>query len=180
MSLQSVFEQLESASDFELFRIKAAIEKVLDDPQRSRALKQKIEVGMTVDYFCTERNKPIACTVLKVRRSRVSIRELETGKGWSLPFYFLNLDHIDTQVVSSKTTGISKAELSIGQTVGFISSRDGKEYIGQVAKINPKRAVILIDNTAWTVPYSMLFAVITSEVERPGQTLLLAADKEMD
>ena len=172
MNIQQIFEALETASDFELFRLKSAIEKVLEDPDRVRALKAKMAVGMEVEYFCTERNYPVLCTILKVGRTRVEIIEKETGKGWSLPFYFLNLDHIDTELISNKAVGLSKAELSIGQTVGFISSRDNQEYIGQVSKLNPKRVVVLVGNTAWTVPYSMLFPVLDSEVGQTQQRLI--------
>ncbi|WP_122055704.1 hypothetical protein [Vibrio sp. Evd11] len=174
MNIQHIFEELESATDFELFRLKSAIEKVLEDPDRTHALKRKIQVGMTVEYFCTERNKALLCTVLKVGRSRVSIREQDTGQQWSLPFYFLNLDHVETTLVSNKAVGLSKAELAIGETVGFINSKDNQEYIGQVSKLNPKRAVVLVGNTGWTVPYSMLFPVLTSEAGESKQTLLLA------
>ncbi|HFQ5013658.1 hypothetical protein [Vibrio rumoiensis] len=47
-----------------------------------------------------------------------------------------------------------KAELSIGYTIGLANN---KEYIGQVSKLNPKRAVILVENTAYIVLYSMLY-----------------------
>ena len=106
MNIQQIFDELESATDFELFRLKSAIEKVLEDPERTNALKRKIQVGMAVEYFCTERNKAVLCTVLKVGRSRVSVREQDTGQQWSLPFYFLNLDHVETTLVSSKAVGL--------------------------------------------------------------------------
>ena len=40
MNIQQVFEELETASDFELFRIKSAIDKVLEDPDRARFLSR--------------------------------------------------------------------------------------------------------------------------------------------
>ena len=172
MQIQSVFEELESASDFELFRLKSAIQMVLEDPERTQKLKHKIRLGMKVDYFCTERNLSIPCMVLKVGRSRVDIQENDTLKRWSIPFYHLNLDQIETELVSLKTKGMSKAEISIGCTVGFIDSRDNNEYIGQVTKLNPKRVVILVDNTTWNVPYSLLFPIISSEAEMHQQVLL--------
>ena len=174
MDIQAIFEQLETATDFELYRIKSAIEKVLEDPERVKTLKSKITVGMKVDYFCYDRNKLIECEVLQVKRSRVSVEETLSGQKWTLPFYFLNLDNVETEVISNKPTGMSKAELAIGDTVGFISTRDNQEYIGQVIKLNPKRAVIAINQGTWTVPYAMLFPVLTSVAEETNQTILLA------
>lgn len=172
MEIQSIFDEIQSLSAFELFRLQSAIYKTLEDPERVTALRQKIHVGMKVDYFCTERNHAIPCSVLKVSRSRVNVEEHDTQKRWSLPFYSLNLDHIETELVLPRTKGISKATLFIGSTVGFINNRDNTEHIGQVTKLNPKRAVILVNNTPWTVPYSMLFPVISCGSQEHDQMLL--------
>jgi len=173
MNIQSVFSELESASDFELFRLQQAILKVLDDPDRMQRLKRKIQVGMTVDYFCTQRNTLVACQVTKLGRTRVSVVECETQQRWTLPFYWLNLDHIEADIVTSTPNGLSKAELAVGQTVGFIDPRDNQEYIGQVIKLNPKRVVLGIDNKQFSVPYSLLFPVFVSQAQDAKQTLLL-------
>jgi hypothetical protein len=67
---------------------------------------------------------------------------------------------------------MSKAELYIGSTVGFINSENNQDYIGQVVKLNPKRAVLLVGNEKWQVPYQMLFPVIHAELDN-NNTLLL-------
>ena len=172
MKIQQLFEELESATDFELFRLQSAIQKMLEDPERTKQLKQKIQVGMKVDYFCIDRNHGVPCSILKIGRSRVDVQEDDTQKRWSLPFHHLNLDHIETDIVSLNVKGMSKAELSIGSTVGFIDNKDNREYIGQISKLNPKRAVVLVQNSVWDVPYSMLFPVITSETTEQNQVLL--------
>ncbi|MCL1079264.1 hypothetical protein D5R81_18545 [Parashewanella spongiae] len=162
MNIQDVFQQLETASDFELFRLKCAIDKVLEDPDRSNNLKAKLSLGMKVEYFCPDRNKAILCEVLKVNRTQVNIREIETGKGWNMPFYFLNLDHIETSLQSNMKVGMSKAEIALGDTLGFIRSRDNQECIGTVMKLNPKRVVIHLKDGLWNVPYSQVFPILDS------------------
>ena len=94
MNIQSVFSELESASDFELFRLQQAIIKVLDDPDRVQQLRRKIQVGMKVDYFCGERNTLIACKVTKVgicahfiEKSKVCSQPLHT-KGCEIGVVF--------------------------------------------------------------------------------------------
>ncbi len=177
MNLQQVFQAAQSASDFELFRLRVAIDKLLDDPERSNALRKKLVVGMHLDYFNETENRAIACEVLEIKRTRVTVYESSTQQRCTMPFYLLNLDHVATELVANNKKGMSKAELSIGSTVGFISSKDNQEYVGQVGKLNPKRAVVLIDSEKgemqWTVPYSMLFPVIQSTLD-DGNTLLLA------
>ena len=162
MNIQDIFQQLETASAFELFRLKCAIEKVLEDPTRSNQLKAKLSPGMQVEYFCPDRNKAILCEVLKVNRTQVNVREVETEKGWNMPFYFLNLDHIETSLQSNMKVGMSKAEIALGDTLGFIRSRDNQECIGTVMKLNPKRVVIQLEDGLWNVPYSKLFPILDS------------------
>jgi len=72
---------------------------MLEDPERTKQLKQKIQVGMKVEYFCTDRNLAIPCSILKIGRSRVNVQEDDTQKRWSIPFNHLNLDHIETEIV---------------------------------------------------------------------------------
>lgn len=170
MNIQHIFKELESASDFELFRIKTAIEKVLEDPDRIQQLKRKIRVGMDVEYFCPDRNKSISCIVVDIKRSRVTVKENVSGQQWTLPFYFLNLDQVETELMSSKAVGMSKAEIAVGDYVGFFNSRDSKEHIGQVVKLNPKRVVIVVENCTWSVSYQMLFPVLVSETEETEES----------
>ncbi len=173
MNIQLVFQEAQTASDFELFRLRSAIDKLLEDPERINALRKKMVVGMQLDYFNEEENRSIACELLDIKRTRATVREIETGKRWALPFCHLNLDHIATELVANNKRGMSKAELHIGCTVGFVNSQNNQDYIGEVVKLNPKRAVLLVGNEKWQVPYQMLFSIINSELDDNG-TLLLA------
>ncbi|MFT7412840.1 MAG: hypothetical protein ACI9J4_001203 [Paraglaciecola sp.] len=173
MNIQDIFQELQTASDFELFRLKAAIEKLLEDPERINTLRKKMVVGMQLDYFNEVENRSIACELIEIKRTRATVREIETGQRWTLPFHYLNLDHITTKLVVNNKRGMSKAELHIGLTVGFVNSQNNQDYIGQVVKLNPKRAVLLVSNEKWQVPYQMLFPIIHSELDN-NSTLLLA------
>lgn len=173
MNIQAIFQELQTASDFELFRLKSAIEKLLEDPDRINALRKKMVVGMQLDYFNVEENRSIPCELIEIKRTRANVREIETGKRWTLPFHYLNLDHIATKLVVNNKRGMSKAELHIGLTVGFVNSQNNQDYIGQIVKLNPKRAVLLVNNEKWQVPYQMLFPIIHSELDN-NSTLLLA------
>lgn len=174
MNIQHVFEQLESASDFELYRLKIAIQKVLDDPERVQQLKQRIHVGMKVMYFCPDRNTSVSCSVKQVNRSRAVVKECLSQQEWTVPFYFLNLENVETELMSTRTTGMSKAEISIGDTVGFFHQKKNQELMGRVVKLNPKRAVVNVEGFQWGVPYTMLFPILAGEAEDANQTLLLS------
>ncbi|MFT5760042.1 MAG: hypothetical protein ACI9LM_004826 [Alteromonadaceae bacterium] len=173
MNIQLIFQELQTASDFELFRLKAAIDKLLEDPERINTLRKKMVVGMQLDYFNEVENKAITCELQEIKRTRATVREIATGKRWLLPFYSLNLDHIATELVANNKRGLSKAELYIGCTVGFVNSQNNQDYIGEVVKLNPKRVVLLVGNEKWQVPYQILFSVINSDLD-DSSTLLIA------
>ncbi|MEI8634058.1 hypothetical protein P4S72_22185 [Vibrio sp. PP-XX7] len=68
------------------------------------------------------------------RSQHLSVNKIQ-GSMVSAFLSFLNLDHVETTLVSNKAVGLSKAELAIGETVGFINSKDNQEHIGQVSKL---------------------------------------------
>jgi hypothetical protein len=168
MNLQDIFNQLQEASPFELYRLSYAIDQSLEDPDCIQTIRAKIKEGMEVDYFCSIENKLCKGVITEIRRTRVSLLNIETSTAWTVPFQALNLDHIDTKIISNKSSGMSKAELHLGMRIGFINPKDNSEKIGIVIKLNPKRAVIKIENATWAVPYKILFPIIESELGQQG------------
>lgn len=164
MNIQFIFSELETASDFELFRLQLAISKALDDPSRIAAMRAVLRQGMRVEYFCEERNQAVLVDVLEIKRTRATVQEVETGKKWSLPFYCFNIDQVETQLQATPKRGMSKVEISVSDTLGFIDSRDNQERIGTVIKLNPKTVVLQVGDTRWKVPYSLLFPVLNGEL----------------
>jgi hypothetical protein len=53
MNLSDVLKTLNSASAFELDRMRAAIDRVLDEPRWVLAVQSRLQVGQFVDYFDT-------------------------------------------------------------------------------------------------------------------------------
>mgnify|MGYP000471714055 CR=1 FL=1 len=173
MNIQSIFSELETASDFELFRLQLAISKALDDPSRIAAARALLRQGMRIEYFCEERNQAVLVDVLDIKRTRATVQEVETGKKWSLPFYCFNLDQVETQLQAAPKRGMSKVEISVSDTLGFMDSRDNQERIGTVIKLNPKTVVLQVGDTRWKVPYSLLFPVLSGEM---GGSYLITGD----
>ena len=161
MNYNLVLSELQQASPFELFRLQAAISTLLDEPSRLEAIKRQLQPGMKVSYFHTQENRLIPATLLEVRKSRASIQDCNTGKRWDIPLYQINLEESDTDL-SSQRQGVDRLSLRIDDRVGF-KGKNSEELFGTVIKLNPKRAKIKVDNTVWSVPYSMLFSIIDGE-----------------
>jgi len=164
MDYELIVSALQKASAFDLFRLQSAIGHLLDDPRRLNAIKRQLRPGMEITYFEPQENRLIPAKVLEIRRTRVAIQELPTGKRWTVPLYMINIEGADTDI-KPKKNHIDRLSLKIGDQVGF-TGKDGSELFGAVIKLNPKRAKIQTRQGIWAVPYSMLFTIIDGEQAR--------------
>jgi len=170
MNYDLVLSELRQASPFDLFRLQAAIGKLLDDPGRLTAIKHRLRPGMELTYFSTQENRLIPARLLEIRKTRVAVQDLESGKRWTIPLYMINLENVDADLTPQRNKA-DRLTLRINDRVGF-KGRDGREIFGHVIKLNPKRARIKAGDTIWNVPYSLLFTVIDGE---QGEDLLIPA-----
>jgi len=161
MDYDLIVSELQKASAFDLYRLHAAIGQLLDDPVRLAATKRQLRPGMEVTCFDAQENRLIPVQVLEIRRTRVAIQELQTGKRWTAPLYMINIEGTDTDIAPKKNR-VDRLSLKIGDQVGF-TGKDDSELFGTVIKLNPKRAKIQTTQGIWAVPYSMLFTVIDAE-----------------
>ena len=164
MDYELIVSALQKASAFDLYRLQSAIGHLLDDPLRLNAIKRQLRTGMEITYFEPQENRLIPAQVLEIRRTRVAIQELPTGKRWTVPLYMINIEGTDTDI-KPKKNHIDRLSLKIGDQVGF-TGKDGSELFGAVIKLNPKRAKIQTRQGIWAVPYSMLFTIIDGEQAR--------------
>ena len=161
MDYELIVSALQKASAFDLYRLQSAIGHLLDDPLLLNAIKRQLRPGMEITYFEPQENRLIPAKVLEIRRTRVAIQELPTGKRWTVPLYMINIEGADTDITPQKNH-VDRLSLKIGDQVGFIG-KDSGELFGTVTKLNPKRAKIQTGQGVWAVPYSMLFTVIDSD-----------------
>lgn len=161
MNYEMIVSELQKASAFDLYRLQSAIGHLLDDPAHVNVIKRCLKPGMATTYFEPQENRLIPAQLLEIRRTRVAIQELYTGKRWTVPLHTINIEGTDTDIAPKKTH-VDRLSLKIGDQVGFIG-KDGGELFGTVTKLNPKRAKIQTDQGTWVVPYSMLFTVIDGQ-----------------
>ena len=95
MDYELIVSALQKASAFDLYRLQSAIGHLLDDPLRLSAIKRQLRPGMGITYFEPQENRLIPAQVLEMRRTRVAIQELQTGKRWTVPLYMINIEGTD-------------------------------------------------------------------------------------
>ncbi len=156
MDYSEVINEIDQASGFDLYRLRAAIDRMLDDPKRIRDVKRHIHPGEEVEYFEPLENRIIKARLLKFHRTRVIVENLQDQKQWSIPYYALNIHRTDAKIEENAREGLGRNEVSVGDHVGFID-RGGYERNGKVIRLNQKTVTLECEKGMWRVAYELLF-----------------------
>lgn len=165
MDYSEIINTLNNASGFELFRIKSAIERMLDDPKGIAEIKKQLRINQEIEYFDPGENRIIKATVAAFKRTRVAVVHIEDDARWNIPYYFINLQKSNTDIIAQhKETGLQRNEVKVGDKVGFLDRDNGEQY-GDVIRLNPKTVTVNCRGTQWRVAYSFLFKIITPDID---------------
>ncbi len=89
------------------------------------------------------------------------VRETETGEHWLIAYTAINLDGVDVSIRDNPPQGLSRHEVVIGHTVGFLD-HEHRERSGQVVRLNDKTVTLNADGQKWRVAYGLLHRVLNS------------------
>jgi len=176
MDYAEILEQLEKASLFDVYRLHAAMGMMMEDPLRLAQVRERLVPGQEVSYFHWQENRLIRAKILELKRTRVFVLDQETGARYSIPMYWINTEGSDLpETRHSNTKGIPRNELRVGDQVGF-RDRNNMTRCGQVTRLNPKTATLLVDGRSkWRVGYGLLFDMIDGQAPQRK----LVANKEV-
>lgn len=173
MDYSKILQNLSEASLFDLFRIKVAIDRELNNPARIQEVRARIQIGQTVEYFDETQNKLIQAKVLELKRTRLLVENLHDRRRWNLAFFYINIDKRDATIRVNPKKGIDRNTLKVGDSVGF-QDRNNNELVGKVTKLNQKTASLIVNHSErWKVHYSYLYPVIDVETGVIDTCLLL-------
>lgn len=164
MDFAEIIAQLENASLFDLYRLQSAISRELENPERIQKLRRLIKVGDTIRYFVSEENRLIEAKVLEIKRTRVSVQNIQDLKHWTIPFYMINIDDMPVDINRRNVAaGMDRHEIRVGDMVGF-TDRDNNNRRGKVIRLNPKTVTLHVEpNQQWRVSYSILHPIIDGQ-----------------
>jgi hypothetical protein len=165
MNYTKILEELNQASLFDLHRLQSAIHQELMNPKRNNLIKAQLKIGQSISYFDPQLNDLVDAVILKIQKTRCSVRNVKDNKTWNLPFYYLNLNEVDADIQpANNAVGIPKSSLKVGAKVGF-KDKSNNDLFGEVIRLNPKRATVRInEHCQWLVHYNNLFYVIEGEL----------------
>ncbi|WP_198265363.1 hypothetical protein [sulfur-oxidizing endosymbiont of Gigantopelta aegis] len=125
-----------------------------------------------ISYFDMQENRLIDAIILGVKRTRVLVKNKHNGEQWNIYFYQLNLDATNVDIKPRQEAGIDRNSLKVNDYVSFIDNT-GQEVFGQVFKLNPKTAGVLVGQSRWRVNYRSLNSVLDGQM---GEQLILDCD----
>jgi len=159
MNFSEVFQTLNQASAFDLFRLRAAIDRALAEPRWLQAIQSRLQVGQSVQYFDLRANKLKRGQVLEMRRKDVVVLDTEDAVRWVLSYAAINLDGADVQIREQKPQGLGRNEVALGDVVGFVD-RDQQQRTGKIIRLNDKTVTLQCNQAQWRVSYSFLHRVL--------------------
>jgi hypothetical protein len=161
MNYTDTLSSLSQASAFDLFRLRAAIDRVLDQPGWMTAVQTRLRVGQAVEYFDPQANRSFKGQLLEMRRKQAVVLDLETQKRWLISYAAINLDGADVEIREQPKQGLGRNAVAIGDVVGFVD-RDQRQRSGKILRLNDKTVTLMVGNQQWRVGYSLLHRVVES------------------
>lgn len=159
MNFSDVLKTLNQASSFELYRMRAAIDKVLDEPRRLMAIHAKLRIGQDIEYFDLRANAQRRGKVLELRSKQAVILDEVDRKRWLISYVALNLEGVDVQISEQVHQGLGRNEVAVGDTVGFLDTNQ-QQRSGQIIRLNDKTVTLMCGQQQWRVAYAYLHRVV--------------------
>ncbi|HRF73164.1 MAG TPA: hypothetical protein PL117_10360, partial [Accumulibacter sp.] len=139
--------------------MRAAINRVLDQPQWVDAVRGRLRVGQVVEYFDSQANAACQATIIELRRKQALVLDIATQTRWLISYASINLDGADVQIREQVRRGLGRNEVAVGEVLGFLD-REQRERSGKVVRLNDKTVTLLCGGLRWRVPYVLLHRVV--------------------
>ena len=166
MDYSQIINALNQASAFDLYRLRSAIENMMDEPTRVIDIKMRLRLGQTVQWFDPSDNRIHTGTLVKIKQMRAVVNSSQEDRRWDIPLCAINIHQVDVNIEPQHKKGLTKNEIKIGDRVGFVDQA-GAEHSGNVIRLNQKTVTVVNDQTrmSWRVSYALLHKVIDVNVE---------------
>ena len=157
--LETLIAALDTASDFDLFRVHTAIDRLLYDPRRIVALRQRLHLGQPVAFFDFHDDVIRQGRIVAFKPDQVWVDEEDQRRRWKLPYAGIDPDSLPTPSRGVSPETQPRQHLGVGDSVGFYD-RDGRQRVGSIQRINTKTATLLCDGQRWRVSHALLHRIV--------------------
>ena len=174
MDFSTTLAALNNASAFDLYRLRAAIDRVMDQPGWVDAVRARLQVNQAIQYFDPQTNRLHQGKLLELRRKQAVVLEVGTQKRWLISYAAINLDGADVEIREQSKQGLGRNEVAIGDVVGFVD-REQQQRSGKIVRLNDKTVTLDCSNQQWRVAYGVLHRVVESSALE-GEVLALSRE----
>lgn len=179
MNYTEIVATLSQASAFDLFRLRAAIERVLDQPGWMAAVQGRLRVGQQIEYYDPQANRACQGQLLEMRRKQAVVLDRETRKRWLISYAAINLDGADVEIREQPRQGLSRQSVAIGDIVGFMD-RNHQQRSGRIIRLNDKTVTLQVGPQQWRVAYGLLHRGVDASASETGVPALGIMDGEVE
>lgn len=159
MNYSAILDALTRASAFELFRLRAAIERVLADPKWTAAIAARVRRGQQIEFFDARENRLRSAMIVEMRRAHVMVLDQESATRILIDYAAINLDGADVAIRERTGKGLGRQEVAVGELVGFEDS-NGQQRRGKIIRLNDRTVTMDCEGQRWRVAYALLHRLI--------------------
>ncbi len=159
-----IFKELQQASTFDIYRLRAAIDRVLDQPDWLQAVQSRLQVGQNIEYFDPQTNRILKGKVLAMRRKQAVVLDVDSQQRWLISYAAINLDGADVEIREQPQQGLGRNSIAVGDVVGFVDKHH-QQRSGKVLRLNDKTVTLLVGQAQWRVTYGLLHRVVDGRAE---------------
>lgn len=163
MNDTKLIEALSNASSLELFELSTIIDRLLADPRRIVAVRNKLNLGKPVRFMNWRTGQMRSGKVVAIKDDLVTVHEDGTRSQWKLSYAAIDpgkdgeplegQSHPDSQPVAHKP---ARGDFVRGDKVSF-TDKYLQPQVGTIARINQRTASVDCEaGTSWRVPFAML------------------------
>jgi len=168
MDFTRILKELQEASAFDIYRLSAAIDRVLDQPGWIQAMQSRLRVGQNIEYFDTQTNRTHKGQVLEMRRKQAVVLDIDRQQRWRISYAAINLDGADVEIREQPQQGLGRNSVAVGDVVGFVDKHH-QQRSGKVVRLNDKTVTLLVGQQQWRVSYGLLHRVVDGRAENASE-----------
>lgn len=168
MNDTKLIEALSNASSLELFELSRIIDRLLADPRRIVAIRNKLNLGKSVRFMDWRTGQMRIGKIVAIKDAQVTVQEDSPRSQWKLSYAAID-PGADSDRVESGSPAISiepppqkpgRDDFRRGDKVSF-TDKYLQHQVGTITRINQRTASVECEaGTGWRVPFAMLSHVM--------------------
>lgn len=168
MNDTKLIEALSNASSLELYELSRIIDRLLADPRRIVAIRNKLNLGKSVRFMDWRTGQMRSGKIVAIKDAQITVHEDGTRSQWKLSYAAIDPgadgDRVERE---SPTINIqpppqkpARDDFHRGDKVSF-TDKYLQHQVGTIARINQRTASVECEaGTDWRVPFDLLSHVM--------------------